>query len=550
MKKVLLISTAVFFCLTFARGQTPNWQWAKSPSGSFDQYMLYSVAADANGNSYLVGSFQSDSVTFGSITLANANTGSADIFLAKYDASGNVLWAKRAGGIGNDAGFSVTNDTSGNVYITGYFASTSITFGSTTLPNSGIFIVKYDASGNVIWAKCRDGGSLAYSGGNSIVINGNGDVYVTGGFSASTLTFGSTTLINAGLTNIFIVKYDTLGNVLWAKSAGGMDTDEGLSIATDANSNAYVTGYFYSSSFTFGSTTLTNVYYGQTDIFIVKYDSSGNVIWAKSAGGTQGDRGNGIATDASGDVYATGIVISDSITFDSITLYNSGVFVVKYDPSGNVLWAEGYAGLAGGSGTSIATDASSNVYVAGAFGSDSIVFGSTTLTNADPFTTVDIFIAKFDALGNALWAKSAGGSSNDGATSVTSDVNGNVFVAGLFQSPTLTFGSTTLTSSGGWEIFLAKLGLVTGVNEWSNKESFSVYPNPFSFTTTLQVDKFLKSATLTVYNSLGQTVKQIKNISGQTVTFSRDNLASGLYFVRLTEENKTIAVDKLVIADK
>src|ERR1035437_5888284 len=92
--------------------------------------------------------------------------------------------------------------------------------------------------------------------------------------------------------------------------------------------------------------------------------------------------------------------------------------------------------------------------------------------------------------------------------------------------------------------------ITTGISEVSETNSFSVYPNPFTSATTLQTNQILKDATLTVYNLYGQTVNQIKNISGQTITFNRDNLASGLYFVRLTEENKAIAVDKLVITDK
>lgn len=91
--------------------------------------------------------------------------------------------------------------------------------------------------------------------------------------------------------------------------------------------------------------------------------------------------------------------------------------------------------------------------------------------------------------------------------------------------------------------------LITVISEIEIGNKISIYPNPFSSTTTLQTDKVFKDATLTVYNSFGQTVAQIKNLSGQTATLSRDNLPSGLYFIRLTEENKIIAVDKLVVTD-
>ena len=92
-------------------------------------------------------------------------------------------------------------------------------------------------------------------------------------------------------------------------------------------------------------------------------------------------------------------------------------------------------------------------------------------------------------------------------------------------------------------------GIMTGINGHNSKEYFSISPNPFSMQTVLQTDNLLKSAIITIFNCFGQTVKQIKNISGQTITVQRDNLQSGLYFLRLTQDNKTIATDKLIIID-
>jgi hypothetical protein len=139
---------------------------------------------------------------------------------------------------------------------------------------------------NCLWSNSA-GGSLEDLV-NSICTDDSGNVYVTGYFKSTTITFGTTTLINAdntGYTNdIFIVKYTPNGTVLWATSAGGTNIDEGTSLATDVNGNVYVTGYFYSPTITFGTTTLTNV--GIGDIFIAKYDGAGAVLWAKSAGGT------------------------------------------------------------------------------------------------------------------------------------------------------------------------------------------------------------------------------------------------------------------------
>jgi len=111
-------------------------------------------------------------------------------------------------------------------------------------------------------------------------------------------------------------------------------------------------------------------------------------------------------------------------------------------------------------------------------------------------------------------------------------------------------GTTIFAGIGGtvWKRPLSEME--SGINEINVDNSMTIFPNPFSTQTTLHADKILKYATLSVYNSFGQEIKQIKNISGQTITFHRDILPSGLYFIRLTQDNKTIATDKLIIIDK
>ena len=461
MKKVITILVAlVISANTFA--QAPNCLWAKAAGGTYYDYG-YSVATDASGNVYVTGSFSSPIITFGTTTLTNA--GSGNIFIAKYDAAGNVLWAKSAGGNGSDDGLSVATDASGNVYVTGYFTSSTITFGTTTLTNAGggsndMFIVKYNAAGNVLWAK-REGGT-SHEIGFSVTTDASGNVYVTGEFRSATITFGTTTLTNAGGGDIFIAKYDAAGNVLWAKRAGGTDYEFCKSVTTDASGNVYITGEFRSPTITFGTTTLTNA--GNSNIFIAKYDAAGTVLWAKGAGSNNDNNGRIVTTDASGNVYVTGVFTSPTITFDTTTLTNAGsadMFIAKYDAAGTVLWAKRAGGADSDYGYSVATDASGNVFVTGSFLSSTITFGTTTLTNAG---SDDIFIAKYDSTGTMIWAKRAGGTNDDYGISVTTDASGNVYVTGRFASPTITFGTNTLTNSGSGDIFIVKYDNMPIVN--------------------------------------------------------------------------------------
>lgn len=409
--------------------------------------------------------------------------------------------------------------------------------------------MKYDPNGNVLWAKSAGGSE--WDEGISVSTDSGGNVLVSGDFSSSLITFGTTTLSTtiANTWDIFLVKFDAGGNVLWAKSEGGSSSDNSRSVSTDASGSILVTGFFISSSITIGTTTLTNA--GNGDFFLVKYDSGGNVLWAKSAGGINFDKGNSVATDAGGNVIATGYFISPSITLGTTTLTNGATgnfFIVKYDSGGNVIWTKSEGGSANAECYGVTTDANGNIIITGSFTSPSITFGTTTLTNVG---VSDIFIAKYDSFGNLLWAKRAGGNTDDESNSVSTDASGNILVVGYSTSPSVIFGTSTLTNAGGLDFFLVKLSDVatTGIEETNFTSSIDVFPNPFSTQITLQTDNSLNNATFKMVNAMSETVVKIENINGQTLTFNRGNLPCGPYVIHLTQSNKLLATKKIIITD-
>jgi hypothetical protein len=310
--------------------------------------------------------------------------------------SPNWLWAQQAGGSSFDYGNSCASDVNGNIIAAGQFYGT-VSFGTTVLTSAGnadMFLVKYGPNGNVIWAK-SEGGSLpeqAYS----CATDANGDIIAAGQFASATLTIGTTVLTNAGSYDILVVKYDHSGNVLWAISAGGNAADQAYCCTTDASGNIIVTGWFQSPTITFGTTVLTNG--GSYDMFIVKYDPNGNVLWAQSAGGSQIDGGKSCSTDASGNIVLCGSFSSPSISFSAITLTNAGnsdIYLVKYDPWGNVLWAKSVGGSANESMSCCAFDMDGHILTTGNYESSGLSFGSAVLSNSG-FT--DIYVAKLDSL--------------------------------------------------------------------------------------------------------------------------------------------------------
>jgi hypothetical protein len=420
--------------------------WQRAAGGSLDDFGT-AVAVDGSGNVIVAGQFQG-SATFGTTTLTSA--GLNDIFVAKYDAGGTLLWAHSAGSSGNDTGSGVAVDESGNVVVTGYFVGDA-TFGTTTLTSAGlsdVFVAKYDVGGTFQWAHSAGGAGSDF--GYGVAAAGSGSVVVTGAFQG-TAAFAPPTLTSAGAYDVFVAKYDGGGTLLWAQSAGGTDTDQGFGVAVDGSGDAVLTGYFAGDA-TFGATTLTSA--GSDDVFIARYDAGGTLVRAQSAGGSGADLAYAVAVDRSGNVVVTG-TFGGSATFGGTTLTSVGasdVFVARYDAAGTLLWAHSAGGTGNVAGYGVAADGSGNVMVTGSL-EGSAMFSGKTVTSAGGR---DVFVAKYSAGATLLWAQAAGGSGNDVGLGVAVGSSGQLAVTGYFVGDAA-FGGKTLSSAGGNDVFIVRM---------------------------------------------------------------------------------------------
>ena len=455
-----------FSLLINPKPSAPPFRWAVKAGGTgIDQ--AFSVGVDSSGKAYLAGDFYSPTLTFGAVTLTNKGNG--DVFLAKYDNAGNVIGAVSFGAEGDDQLRGSATDASGNNYLSGWFSSTNLAFGATTLTNASTtndcFVAKLDKNGNVLWAK-RAGGTNDDIA-TRIAADTNGNCCVVGYFSSPTIAFGSFTLTNVatdGSSDMFVTKYDTSGNVLWARSAGGPGFDIANAVAVDGSGNVYITGQFDGTNFNLSGTTLTNLGpSGTSDMFLAKYNSAGALQWVKQAGGNDSEVAF-LAADGPGNTYLAGYFVSGVLNFvgAGTSLTNSSLdgsesfFVAKYNSAGALQWAHSAVGDSYDDGRGIAVDAAGNSYVAGFFGSDSITFGNATLMNyAGAGGPAEVFVVKYDPAGNVLWAKRAGGSKADQGIRPALDPSGNLYLAGHFKSSNAQFDSTTLASSGNFDVFLA-----------------------------------------------------------------------------------------------
>ncbi len=418
------------------------------------------------------------------------------LFVVKILSAQNLSWARSMEGTPTapgSQGYSVVVDKAGNVYITGRFSGTvdfDPSAGTSYLTCNGIlnaYILKLNASGNLVWVRSIDGNGS--SEGTSIKLDSFGNIYSTGEFK-ETFDFdpgsGTYTLASVGSFSAYILKLDTAGNFIWAKKMGGSANDNAWSssMACDASGNIYTCGRFYGTiDFDPGSGVynLTASSFNIDDIFITKLDSGGNFVWAEKIGGSGVDRGNFITVSPSGNIYLTGS-FNDTVDFDpgtSTFMLNSAgnydAFIAKYNNTGNLIWANNMGGAAVDAGSSIAFDTMGNVYTAGQFaGTADFDPGSGTYYLSTTSSLVSAaFISKLDSNGNFMMARQLGGAAGTLYAYVASiwiGDSGNIYTTGSYQG-TVDFdpgsGTFNKTSVGAnrLNIFISKLD-VSGNFVW------------------------------------------------------------------------------------
>jgi gliding motility-associated-like protein len=478
MKKFLPLLFLLIFHFSSVHAQ--SWLWGVAgygPIKSNDNGVA--VATDKHGNAYITGQYQ-DGITFVPFTLHDTSN---QAYLIKYNSAGTALWARQSTSSTTRDNYSiaVATDTGGNIYITGYFQDSTITFGTHTLVTptgaADVLLVKYDASGNVLWAKQSSTISTAayFSGsfGYSVATDIDGNAFITGLFD-DTITFGSYKLTAAaGLYNAFIVKYDPAGNVLWARQSmvpSSLSGGYGYSVTCDRSGNAYITGSFNDTisfgPYTLKSTATSNVF------FITKYDAGGNVVWAKQStvsSGASSAIGYNVTTDKASNVYVTGS-FTDNIAFDASALKTktggSEYFLTKYDPSGKVLWAEQSNNANCSTHNSLSSDAFNNIYMVFQVidSGKNMKFSNYTCKPAYPSY---IFLSMMDSAGKVICSSILNNYTGQYPTthllsypgnSIASDSTGKyIYTAGALFGDTVTCGPDVLTPpNGGTAPYLAR----------------------------------------------------------------------------------------------
>lgn len=460
---ILTFRTVLLFqCLFFSESKAQSFNWAinfASQGVSTSEF----VTTDDSGYVYVTGFFQ-DSTDFdpGPGTNYLTSIGTRDIFLAKLDSLGNLIWVDQFGGSSNgngaiNFGYSIAVDMFGNIYLSGAFMDTTDIdpgpgiFNLTVSNGRKGFIAKFNKNGDLISANTVGG-----SWGESIVLDKNNHIYVSGHFY-STVDFDpgpavyNLTAQGVSKKDIFICKYDSLLNFVWVKQIGGTEDDDISQMIIDYADNLYLTGYF-SNVVDFdpgpGNINLT-ADSTPTNSYILKLDSSGNFQWVNMLGA---DISYGVSVGPNHEVYITGS-FSGTTDFNPLgnPVINNGMgqsdfFVSKYDNNGGYIWTKVIGGSGYDSGNSIASDSYGNIYIAGRYkgnidadpGPGSFILGSGF--------TIDMVILKFDSNGNFIWAGQITGGNVNIPFAINLTKKGELYVCGYYDfALVFDINSTTYT---------------------------------------------------------------------------------------------------------
>ncbi len=451
------------------------------------------------------------------------------IYLIKTDANGDTLWTRTFGGVVNESyvGYSVlqTND-SGYIIVGG--ATTNFVGGQ-----SDVYLIKTNSNGDTLWTKSY--GSIGNDYGYSVKqTNDNGFIIA-----------GVTDSFGAGGYDVFLIKTNSIGDTLWTKTYGGLNDDYAESIDLTADGGYIITGYSYS----FGA--------GYDDVYLIKADSIGNILWTKTYGNGNHDEGYSVKQTTDGGFIITG------------RFNNGSIFLIKTNSIGDTLWSKTYGG---GIANSVQQTVDGGYIITG------------TQINGFDVSLTQIWLIKTNTIGDTLWTKVYDdGSATGNGYSVQQTTDGGYIIAGYYQNGMLLIKTDSNGNSGCWQLdYLTYLNSIqpqvsnsttiiksgctvsnpsvlvesggttittecfnTGMNEIVASNYFTIYPNPTEDYFAIYIDKELYNTSLEIRNVLGEK-KYSEKLNGKQAIVNCKELSSGIYFITL-RTGSVVVTKKLII---
>ncbi len=376
-------------------------------------------------------------------------------------------WARSIGGSGSESletGGAVATDTDGNVYVVGHTSGTSVDLGDgpvATIGAGDAYLVSYDADGAFRWSQMLASNDWDYASG--VGVDAAGNVYVTGE-SEGSMNLGGGLLTHSGDSrDVFVASYTQAGAHRWSQMHGSFgSTAMASDLAVDAAGNVVVVGQL-DGAMDMGGGVLTAA--GSTDMFVLALNSTGSHRWSRALGGTGWDVGAGVAVDASGGAVVVGS-FSGTVDVGTGPVVSAGAadgLTVRLNASGVTQWASRYGGTSSDLVQGVVIDAAGNSTILGGFG------GTINLGDGPRVAvgTLDVLIASYDAAGALRWSRRGGGSSLDYGRGIALDAAGHPVATGGFFGATADYGGTPLTNAGNYDTWVASYASADGSPRWA-----------------------------------------------------------------------------------
>ena len=470
MKLLIIIIIAIFpFTAAFSQ---PGFDWAQACGHPFYGETKSVLTTDTEGNIFMAGSFIETAV-FGAESITSA--GGTDIYIAKHNAAGDVLWLLGDGGADYDYIHDISVDDNG-IYTCGSFYGT-INIGSETFVSQGsqdIFVSRYDSEGNFLWAKHAGSPKTDYI--NALATDPYGNMLVTGHYYDS-IAFGDTTIYSAGASDIFLAKYNATGELIWLRQAGGSSSDQSYSISCDNDGNIIFTGSFFY-DLQVGDTLLTTT--DPTGVFMARFNNEGVFQYAIQVDGNGLSAQSFAAFDNTGDIFFTGN-FTDQVKFGPYLFdagaFNIDIFITKHTANGELLWADHGYGAGSDQLKAVAGGPLNDLYITGHF-LDTIHFSDLTLDYTLCCGSAEIFMIRYTEDGSPAWGDQITGERGM-VESMCKNASDELFVSGMFQFD-LAFGDIIIQSSDSYSSFLTGVatGTYTSIDEFGQEQTLKVYPIP------------------------------------------------------------------------
>lgn len=408
--------------------------------------------------------------------------GKSDFYVIMTDLSGSTQWIRTVGGIADEMAYSIEYSSDDYLIITGF----TNTFGA---GDYDMYIVKLDMTGAIKWT--RTVGGERYEVGNSVKQTSDRGYIIV----------GTTTSYGAGNEDVYVVKLDNFGNLLWTKTIGGQGRDVGMSVYQTAKDDGYIiTG----STDSFGA--------GKRDVYVIRLDSGGALLWAKTIGGESDDEGISVIQSDDGGYAIAGYTMSYGVGSED-------VYFIKLDTNGNLLWANTLGGKLKERGQSIKQTADKGYVIGGH-------------TESFGFGAQDVFVVKYDLNGRTCYDQLKGGVEKKGGT---------VKEGGLVKEGGKT-GEGGIELKGGERLDICT---TSTVNPTYSSASISISPNPASEYVLVKSDRVVEQ--ISIFNATGSRLHVARNASNEARIDIR-NLSNGIYLVQLSTEygitNKKLIVER------